>query len=475
VSDQPPADVPAERRPLLLVISESGELARVRSRTREVCRWVPDGAGGFAGAEGDFTGDPTRGGCFEWVRNARAVTGVIDLQPAARARAALEALRSVRPDAAVLVLSDDSAAGDRPGDGTLSRHGELREVLRLDLDEELERLEAERRVYCLRQFAAGDDVVPILIHNDPDPDAVSSALAVVRLLGGSPDRMPIVTFDAITRPENRRMAELLHIRVTQVTREELCRFDRVVTVDTQPRGLQQAGAPRFAVIDHHPEADGFDAEFADVRPDYGATATIVTEYLRAAQGDRIGRALATALLFGIQTDTDSLTRGVSPADIEAYGFLQGRADLELVRRLQRPSFSADTVRAFGAALHHADFDGDLCVAWLGELEPDQGHVLADLADFCIAIENVTWSVAAARLEGSLVLTLRHAGGGSGAGELARAITMEGGTGGGHATMARAVLPLERAESLLDCGGGADRMAAGIRRLVRHAFARRDRD
>jgi nanoRNase/pAp phosphatase (c-di-AMP/oligoRNAs hydrolase) len=475
VSDQSPTDVPADARPLLLVISESGELARVRSRTREVCRWVPDGAAGGAEASSDFAGDPTRGGCFEWVRHARAVTGVIDLQPAARARAALEALRSVRPDAAVLVLSAEPTAADRPGDGTLLRRGELRDVLRLDLDDELERLEAERRVHCLRQFAAGDDVVPILIHNDPDPDAVSSALAVARLLGGSADRTPIVTLDGMTRPENRRMAELLHISVTQVTRDELRRFDRIVTVDTQPRGLQEGGQPRFAVIDHHPAADGYTATFADVRPEYGATATIMTEYLRAAQGDRVGRALATALLFGIRTDTDSLTRGVSPADIEAFGFLQGRADLDLVRRLQRPSFSAGTARAFGAALHYADYDGDLCVAWLGELEPDQGHVLADLADFCIAIENVTWSVAAARLDGSLVLTLRHAGGGSGAGELARAISADGGTGGGHATMARAVLPLERAESLLDGSGGDDGVAAGIRRLVRDALARRERD
>jgi nanoRNase/pAp phosphatase (c-di-AMP/oligoRNAs hydrolase) len=457
----------ADGRPLLLVISESAELARVRSRDREVCRWVPDGSRG-----GEFGGDPTDAACFAWVRDARAVTGVIDLQPSSRAQAALAALRSVRPDAAVLVLSDEAPEAEEPGDGTLARRGALREVLRLDLDEELERLEAERRAYCLRRFAEGDDVVPILIHNDPDPDAVSSALAVVRLLGGSPDRTPIVTFGGITRPENQRMAELLHIRVTQITRDELLRFERVVTVDTQPRGLQQSGKPRFAVIDHHPDTGGYEAAFRDVRPEAGATATIMTEYVRAVQGERMSRALATALLFGIQTDTDSLTRGVTPADIEAFGFLQAHADLQLVRRLQRPSFGASTARAFGAALHRAEYDGDVCVAWLGDLAAEEGHVLADLADFCIAIENVTWSVAAARLNGDVVLTLRHTGGGPGAGDLAQVLAADGGSGGGHDTMARVVLPPAVAQSLLgdDDGAGA---VAGILRLVRDGLARVD--
>jgi nanoRNase/pAp phosphatase (c-di-AMP/oligoRNAs hydrolase) len=450
----------------LIVVSDSEQLpARLRSPDRDLCRWVPDHA---AGEPGVFTGDPTAEPCFEWLRDARAVTAVVDLEPVSRGRAALDALRSVRPDAAVLLLSAGADDANVPGDGTLVRSGELRDVLRLDLDEELQRLEAERRAWCLRQFAAGDDVVPILIHDDPDPDAVSSALAVATLLGGSLERTPIVTFSSSTRPENRRMAELLHIRVTEITRAELCAFDRVVTVDTQPRALQQDGRPQFAVVDHHPVDSSYHAVFTDVRPDYGATATIMTEYLRAARADRIGGTLATALLFGIMTDTDSLTRGVSPNDIEAYGFLQSRADLPLVRRLQRPSFPVETARAFGAALDGADFDDDLCVSYLGEVDLDNAHVLANLADFCIGIENITWAVAAAQIDDHLVLTLRHTGGGVSAGDLATALAAAGGSGGGHATMARVALSLDVAKSVV---AGDDRAAraAGIRRLVRDAL------
>jgi nanoRNase/pAp phosphatase (c-di-AMP/oligoRNAs hydrolase) len=442
-------------RPLLIVLSTSPQLpAEVRSRTRDVRVWADSGQDQAEQGQGVFTGDPTEPATFEWARDAHGVTAVIDMSPSGLARGALRALRAVRPDAAVLLLSDEVADLDGLSDGTLARSGKLRDVLRLDLDEELLRLEAERRLHCLRQFAAGADIVPILIHDDPDPDAVSSALAVATLLGSRPDRTPIVTMDPMTRPENQRMAELLRIRITRVTRDELRRFARIITVDTQPRDLQVAGQPRLAVIDHHPIEHSYDADFLDVRSEYGATATMMTEYLRAVGEERISASLATALLFGIKTDTDSLMRGVTPADVAAYAFLQERADVDLVRRFERPSYPPETARAFGRALETATFDDGICVAFAGQLEHDQAHVLADLADFCLAVEHVTWVVVASLLDDELVLTLRYSGRGAGAGTAARAIARRGGSGGGHETMARVAIPRDRAAELLGEGIGA---------------------
>lgn len=454
-----------QKRPLLVVISDT-EMVReeLRSRRREVRRWR---AGGDADS---FDGDPAEPATFEWTRDAPSVTAVIDLESPERARAVLRALRSVRPDAAALLLSSELADVDKPEDGTLARGGRLRDVLRVDVEEELERLEAERRVYCLKQFAAEGDVVPILIHEDPDPDAVSSALAVAKLLDGSTDRHPIVTLEPMTRPENLRMVELLDIRVTRTTTEELRQFERVITVDTQPRGLQRDGRPRLAVIDHHPAERDYSADFADIRPGYGATASMLTEYLRATDEDRITESLATALLFGIRTDTDSLMRGVSSADVEAYAYLQQCADIDLIRRFEKPSYARDTALAFGRALADAAIDDELIVVYLGELDERETHALADIADFCLAIENITWVVAAAVIERELVLTIRHAGKGGGAGALARVLASSGGRGGGHSTMARVTLPLERAAELL----GDDANAPAILGLVRRVMEQQER-
>ncbi|HSJ24648.1 MAG TPA: DHH family phosphoesterase [Longimicrobiales bacterium] len=462
----PAEQIEAERvRPLLIVISDSPDLpARIRSHDREVRRWSPgpvDDAGAGVRA---FTGDPTDADTWAWTRDAHGVTAVIDLADSGRVRGALGALRTVRPDAAVLILSDQVRDLDHAGDGTLARGGDIRDVLRLDIDDELQRLEAERRTWCLRTFAGETDVVPIMVHADPDPDALSSALGVRMLLGRNAESMPIVTVDPMTRRENRRMADLLNIRVTRITMDELRRFDRVIVVDTQPRDVQEDGQPRVAVIDHHPPEHGtWQADFADIRPAYGATATMLTEYLRALDEKRISGRLATALLYGIRSDTKALSRGVSPADVEAYAFLQRLADLQLVRRFERPSYSAESARRFGRALADVECRDELCVSWLGQLEPDESHMLPDFADFCLGIENVTWVAAAALLEGSFVITLRHAGSsnGIGAGDVARALAGEGGNGGGHAEMARVRLEPEAATAVLGAEPGEGTPAALI--------------
>jgi nanoRNase/pAp phosphatase (c-di-AMP/oligoRNAs hydrolase) len=453
-------------RAYLIVLNEPERLpASLRSGDRIIRRWTRDAD---PANEHLFTGDPTQPETYEWLRDAASVTAVIDIGPPPTAHAVLAALRAVRPDAAALLLSQESEDVFGPGDGTLARAGQLRDVLRLDLEDELVRLEAERRVHCLREFAAGAGTVPILIHADPDPDAVSSALAIAALLDGSPDRTPIVTLDEMKRPENERMAELLHIRVTCVTADELRGFDRLITVDTQPRDLQRNGRPRVAVIDHHPGENSYTADFLDIRPSYGATATIMTEYLRACGERAIPSGLATALLFGIKTDTDSLMRGVTAADVEAYAWLQQRADLQLIRRFERPSYSAETARAFGRALHEAQVEKDLCVAYLGQLVQDESHIMADLADFCLGMEHITWVAAAAQVGAEMVVTLRHAGGDPGAGGAARAIAALGGAGskgGGHASMGRVVLSAAAAQELL---GSVD-PATAVRQLMRRVL------
>lgn len=447
---------------ILLLIEDSDDIdATVRSGEREVLRWSPAGPG-----PGCFAGDLAREATYECARDAHTVTAVIDLAHDERAEAALRALRAVRPDAAVLVLSQ--AVDHAPGDGTLTRAGTLRDVLRLDLDEELRRLEAQRRAYCLRAFAAGDPPVPVLIHPDADPDAISSALAVRALLGGDAKRLPVVSLGGIRRPENVRMAELLGLEVREVTPEELMGMRRLITVDMQPTGLVGEGAA-IAVIDHHPPERGYQAEFRDVRSDYGATASMLTEYLRGADADLLDAPLATALLYGIKTDTDSLTRGVNPPDVAAYAFLQARADLQLLRRLERPSFPVDAAQRVGTALAGLQAADGVLVAHAGELPPEWAHLPAEIADFCMAIEAVTLGVATAHVDDELVFTIRYTGSDEdGAGGLARRIAAQGGRGGGHATMARAALPIARAVELIGDVSGAEPLLRFVQELAEGA-------
>jgi nanoRNase/pAp phosphatase (c-di-AMP/oligoRNAs hydrolase) len=429
-----------QTRPVLLIISDRPFVwVGFRSPGRVVRRWVGErDSDEERAAPSNFAGDPTDPKTYDWITDGCDLSAMVDLHDGRRASGVIDALRSMRPGAGVLVITanDDVDASDIE----ISRRVAWTDALRGDLEGELRLLEATRRLTELRKFTEGADDVAILLHPDPDPDALASALALRALLRRDPDNTPIITSGEMTRPENRRMAELLRMRVTTVTPTECCKLACVIAVDFQP-SMPAAGArPRLAVIDHHPIDQPTVAEFSDIRPAYGATATMMTEYLRLEDERRIAPPLATALLYGIKTDTDSLSRGSIAADVHAYAFLQGRADLPLLRKLERPSYSIETARAYGQGLMHIDTDEDLAATFLGVVPADDTHVLTDVADFCLGLEEVTWAVVGAIIDDRLVLSMRHLGGGEGAGALAKEITRDGGTGGGHDIMARAVLP-----------------------------------
>jgi nanoRNase/pAp phosphatase (c-di-AMP/oligoRNAs hydrolase) len=426
-------------RPTLLLITDRPRLfERARVQGRRVVRWAPDGGGdGEPPGEGAFTGDPTRAATYAALSCGAAPLAVVALHECARALAVAEALGEAYAEPALLLLCDGPA---KLPAGMIGVCRPWSDLVQMDLEQALDLLDARRRVARLEAFAGGARVVPIYIHHDPDPDALASAIALRTLLERKASSSPIVCSGEITRPENRRMAELLRIQVTEVSAAELARYERLMVVDTQPRPPLGRDGQRLAVIDHHPQDAHCPVELADIRPHYGATATILTEYLRGVDERRIRRPLATALLYGIKTDTASLSRGVSAADVRAYAFLQERSDPAMLRRVERPAYREALVRAFGRALADVAVDGDLAVAYVGAMEDEETHLLADVADFCLAMEGIAWVGAGARVGDRVVVNLRHLGGGPGAGGLARRLAQNGGTGGGHATMARVVLP-----------------------------------
>ncbi len=266
---------------------------------------------------------------------------------------------------------------------------------------------------------------------------MASALGLRTVLHREEEDAPVISLGEVTRPENRRLAELLDLRVVRVSESELHHFKRVIAVDTQPAPVESQ--TRYAVIDHHPVRRGYSADFVDIRPQMGAAATMVTEYLCVNDERGITPRLATALVYGIRTDTEVLRRGTTAADVEAYAFLQGIADHELLRKIGRPAFSQAAVRALGSGLAGLGIDGEVAVAWAGPLDPRAANVLPSLADFCLGIEGVSWSAAAGLVEGQLVINLRRAGATLSAGDLAKTLAEEEGMGGGHQYMARVAI------------------------------------
>src|SRR5204863_10023488 len=138
-----------------------------------------------------------------------------------------------------------------------------------------------------------------------------------------------------------------------------------------------------AVIDHHPEQPGYHAKYRDIRAVYGATATILTEYLRAT-GIEPNQKQATALFYGIKSDTLFLDRETCEADMEAFQYLYPRVNLSILRRIEKPAIPADSLRFFGRSLMKLEVESGLSFAYLGEVERED--VIPQVAEFLLQVE-----------------------------------------------------------------------------------------
>jgi nanoRNase/pAp phosphatase (c-di-AMP/oligoRNAs hydrolase) len=298
-----------------------------------------------------------------------------------------------------------------------------------------------KKVERIRSLFAEGEKIHILLQHDPDPDAIGSALALRELLGRNRATTPIVTFGEITRPENLTMIRLLDIQVDRITYEDLHKDNaRVALVDVQPPYFDRPLGSVDLVVDHHPKRSAFKARYSDLRTAYGSTSTIFTEYLRAA-GMEPSQRLATALVYGIKTDTLFLERGSTLADLSAFNFLYPIANKAMITRIERPALPREDLEAMGRALSRLQVDSGVAVIHLGEINRED--VIPQMAEFCMQIEGVEWSVVSGLVKDRVVISVRNVGYVKSAGEIMKKLYDDIGSAGGHRAMAKAVVPLER--------------------------------
>jgi nanoRNase/pAp phosphatase (c-di-AMP/oligoRNAs hydrolase) len=378
-------------------------------------------------------------------------------------RAAVAAIVAAVPQAPILVMSDRLRTEDLPEHRCLRRAG-LRSLIRDDVDHEFGHLGNLRRVVAVRELLGDREKIGILLQPDPDPDGIASGYGLRALLGRKAPTAPLISFGEVTRPENRAMVQALGIDVRTVAPEELDEFDGLALVDVQPPVFGENPPARVlsvdVVIDHHPERPGYDAVLRDIRTAYGATSTIISEYLRAADVE-LRPKLSTALLYGIKTDTQLLGRDTSWEDMQAFAYLHAWASPALLRRIERPALPAAGLRALGRALARTQVENGIHLLVLGRVREE---VIPQVADLGLQAEGAEWSVAAGIVGGDLVFSVRNVGYVRAAGDVVRAVVEGLGVGGGHRSMAKGIVPLA---ALRKVYGRSD--SATIRRALLAAF------
>jgi nanoRNase/pAp phosphatase (c-di-AMP/oligoRNAs hydrolase) len=288
---------------------------------------------------------------------------------------------------------------------------------------------------------AGRKSVLIYTHDNPDPDSLAAAMGLERLLEHELGAAVTLTHGGIVgRAQNRAMVDTLRLPLVPSERLEPDDFDTIALVDSQPETGNNSLPPGHRidiVVDHHPpRAGSARAPWCDIRPDRGATSTIIFEYLRE-RGVALDSSLATAIFFALRTETRDLGRESTEAERRAYLTLVPVVDHAMLYRMTHPKVPREHFAALDRALRSAQVFGDVVAVNLGSLGyPD---LVAEIADLMLSYEGARYVLCVGQYDGSAYMSLRTEATDARAGSVMRQVVAADGAAGGHGTMAGARL------------------------------------
>jgi len=288
---------------------------------------------------------------------------------------------------------------------------------------------------------AGRKSVVIYAHDNPDPDSLAAAMGLGRLFEHELDaRVTLAHGGIVGRAQNRAMVDTLKLPLVAAELIDPDQFDAIALVDSQPEtgnNSLPAGHRIDIVIDHHPpRAGSARAPWCDIRPELGATSTIVFGYLRERHVP-VDAMLATAVFFALRTETRDLGRESTDAERVAYIDLVPRVDHAMLYRMTHPKVPREHFGALDRALRSAQVFGDVVAVNLGQL--DYPDLVAEIADLLLSYEGARYVLCIGEYEGAAYLSLRTEATDARAGSMLRQIVGGDGAAGGHGTMAGARL------------------------------------
>ena len=371
----------------------------------------------------------------------------------ARGCAIAERARAAFPDATLIaVCSDGIDDAQRSAFGGVADElvaptdvvaSELRSIAGGDRGDRMARLLA-----AIRPLS---EPLAVVAHDNPDPDAIASAIALTEIADHVGVDSEAYYFGEITHQENRALVNLLSLSLTATTTDafSIDEFGAIALVDHARPGVNDGLPPETIVrlvIDHHPQREPIDERggYLDIRPALGSTSTIMVEYFQQL-GLTPDQPLATALLYGIQTDTDGFTRGVAPADFEAAAFLSEYADERALTKIESPTMSHTVADTLAAAIDGREVRGSALASCVGRLA--ERDALPQAADKLLDMEGVETVIVFGYDEETIYVSGRTRGSAVDLGETLREALGQVGSAGGHATMAGAQVPMGMLEAV----------------------------
>jgi nanoRNase/pAp phosphatase (c-di-AMP/oligoRNAs hydrolase) len=282
-----------------------------------------------------------------------------------------------------------------------------------------------------------------LIVVNADPDAMASAMALKRIMIHRVADVGIARVNEVTRPDNLAMIRYLRIPMMKLTPTVIAQYDRFALVDSQPHHHPLFKELHFSLVfDHHPlsEENPVVVDYKDIKTEYGANSTLMTEYLYNL-GIRPGNRLATALVYGIKTDTGSFEREFCDVDVRAFRYLSKWSSQILLSRISRSEFRLGWLDYFSRAVSSMHKIKSGFLTYVGEVP--NADALVVIADFFMRVHEIRWVAVAGVSEDKLVVIFRGDGVTRDLGRFANMQFGDIGSAGGHKAMARAEIPIDK--------------------------------
>jgi len=362
--------------------------------------------------------------------------------------AAVKTVKKNHPNAYVIARSGDPISNRRLEKAGADIVMNPQEVFAQTALRYIHKLRSSRMARRLNSMVSGwEGTLGIVVHTNPDPDAISSAMALCAIgQAASEGKLKcVILYDGkIGHQENRAFVNLLDIQMDPATEESIAACSYLALVDSCRPGANNVLRPDTRVniiVDHHkaPEDAGpADADFVDIRPSVGATASIMSQYYQELD-IQVDTKVATALMYGIRADTLNFSRHTTPLDLHYAAFLLPLTDEDLLEQISSPSMSQETLDVFGDAIRSKKIIS-------GYLFSDVGYVrnrdaLPQAADLLIKLEGVNTALVYGITDEQIIMSARNKDIRMNVGKVLAEAFDGMGSAGGHASMAAAALPL----------------------------------
>ena len=314
------------------------------------------------------------------------------------------------------------------------------DAMKTSLLNQLKRAENLRKLKRLKNVLKDCKRLAIFTHDNPDPDAISSAMALREIAKHFGVAADILYYGEIAHQQNRAMVNLLNVEMLKASEVDLSIYDKFALVDSSGIGVNNSIPEDITlsiIIDHHP-AESVEAEYYDLRNDVGATATILTQYIQDLKIVPT-RMLATALFFGIQTETEEFKKNTRTADFLAAAFLYPFVDNELIEKMEGPALSTETLDVIGTAIKNREIFSSFLISFAGFI--NDRDTLPQAADFLLKLEGISTVLVFGIMKDAVYISARNRDVRINIGEVPKKAFGDVGSAGGHAHAAGGKIPL----------------------------------